>query len=414
MTSEIIQISLWSALCLVLEAIFSGAELALVSCDKLRLTHRSARGERGAKIALWLARRPEWFFSTTLLGQNLFIVGNSVLVTFFIFKHFGYEYEFLGLGLAPLILIFGEAVPKSIFQQRADKLATLVSPFILVFSYLLYPIVWALSKLTMLLLGGVKGTLLAGHQVTSESLELLLKDAEISEALSPDLKKTMMRTLSFPKRKVHEIMTPLVDLFSLRDTMSVKESLHLASGENRSLIPIFQRRAHNVVGVVSVYDLLLARKLTVPVSELMQLPLYVSELTSVRDLFLLLRKERNNFAVVVDEFGGAVGVVTTEDILEKVVGEIRDEYDHGKKNWNKVSPYRYVFRGRTRLDEINETFFWGLPKNRCETLAGFMIDQFGRIPQKGDILHYGQLTFMVKEATPRSVDEIIIEIEEKT
>ncbi|MBI2980913.1 MAG: HlyC/CorC family transporter [Deltaproteobacteria bacterium] len=414
MPFEIFQLVFWSLFCLALEALFSGTEIALVSCDKLRLTHRAARGETGAKIALSLARRPEWFFSTTLLGQNLFIVGNTILVTFFIFKHWGSEYEFLGLGLAPIVLILGEAVPKSVFQMRAGKLATLFCPVVLVFSYLFYPVVWGLSKLTLLLFGGVKGTLLSGHQVTPESLELLIKDEEVSKGLSPDLKRMMIRILSFPKQRVHEIMTPLVDLFSFRDTMNVKEALYLGAEENRSLVPVFQRRAHDVVGVVSVYDLLFTRKLTAPVSQLMQPPLYVPELMSVKDLYLLLRKERNDFAVVVDEFGGAVGVVTTEDVFEKVVGEIQDEYDEDQKNWIQLSPCQYSFLGRTRLDQINENFLWELPKNRSETLAGFLIDQLGRFPRKGEIFHYGQLTFMVKEATPRSVDKIIVEIEEKT
>ena len=164
-----------TTVCLVLEAFFSGAELAIVSADKLKLAHRAAQGNRGAKVAVVLAKRPEWFFSTTLLGQNLFIVANSILITFFIFGNFGMKYEFLGLLLSPFVLIFGEAVPKSLAQQWADRLAPIVSPFVMIFSYLFYPIVWPLSKLTLLLMGGVRGSLLSGHEVTRESLEILLR-----------------------------------------------------------------------------------------------------------------------------------------------------------------------------------------------------------------------------------------------
>ncbi len=170
MIQDFFPILLWTTFCLIMEGIFSGAELAVVSCDKLKLTHRSARGDRGARAVLRLAHRPEWFFSTTMLGQNLFIVGNSILVTFFIFDRWGMEYEFLGLFLAPVILVFGEAVPKAVFQQGADRLAPRIAPFILFFSYLFYPVIWALSRLTLLLLGGVRGTLMAGHEVTAESL----------------------------------------------------------------------------------------------------------------------------------------------------------------------------------------------------------------------------------------------------
>jgi len=135
---------LWTSICLVLEAFFSGSELAIVSADKLKLAHRAAQGHRGAKAALALAHRPEWFFSTTLLGQSLFIVANSILVTFFIFDHFGVRYEFFGLLLSPVILIFGEAVPKSLFQQWADRLTPIVSPVVILVSYLFFPVVWPL------------------------------------------------------------------------------------------------------------------------------------------------------------------------------------------------------------------------------------------------------------------------------
>src|SRR5262249_41741055 len=148
-------------------------------------------------------------------------------ITFFIFRLWGREYEFLGLLLSPLILIFGEAVPKSLFQQWADRLAPLVSPIILIFSYLCYPIVWPLSKLTLLLMGGVRGSLMTGHEVTRDSLEFLLREAESPRELSPVFKKSLLKTLIFVKKEVHEVMTPLIEVFSLRSATSVEEAIVL-------------------------------------------------------------------------------------------------------------------------------------------------------------------------------------------
>lgn len=414
MTGAFLQLGLWTAACLAMEALFSGAELALVCCDKLKLAHRAARGTRGARIALGFAKRPEWFFSTTLLGQNLFIVGNSILATFFIFNHFGMEYEFLGLFLAPLILIFGEAVPKAVFQRAADHLVTRVAPLVLVFSYLFYPIIWGLSKLTLLLLGGVKGTLLAGHQVTAESLELLVQDSETPRELSPEFKKTVLRILSFAKQKVREAMTPLADVFSLRQDVTVEEALRFVSREGYSYIPVYRKRAHNIVGVVSAFDLLTSRQLKNPLGKLQSTPLYVPESMGLKDLYLTLREGGKNFAVVVNEFGTAAGVVTLEDLWEEIVGEIRDEYDTEEKSWSQETASRYLFRGRSSIDEINETFRWSLPKENYETLAGFLLNGFGRFPKPGEMFRYGQLTFLIKTATPRSIDTVLVEIEEKT
>jgi len=401
--------------CLLMEALFSGAEIAVVSCDKLKLTHKAARGSKGARMALYLAHRPEWFFSATLLGQNLFIVGNSILVTFYIFERFGMEYELLGLFLAPVILIFGEAVPKAVFQQAADRLAVKMAPFVLAFSYLFFPIVWGLSRLTLILLGGVRGTLLTGNQVTAESLELYIQESETPRELPSDFKRNLLRILSFAKQRTHEVMTPLVEVFSLRDDTTVEEALRRAGEEGYSYIPVYQKRAYNIVGVVAVFDLLLARQLKATLGSLMAPPLYVSELMGVKDLYLTFRAKQKNLAVVVDEFGGAAGIVTLEDIWEEVVGEIRDEYDSSEERpWNRASDSRYLVRGRATVDDLNETFHWGLPRKNCETLAGFLLQQFGRIPRSGEILRYGQLTFLIKTATPRTIEEVLVEFEEKT
>lgn len=397
--------------CLALEAFFSGAELAIVSADKLKLTHRAASGHRGSRMAVALANRPEWFFSATLLGQNLFIVANSILVTFFVFNEFGMKYEFLGLILAPFILIFGEAVPKSLAQQWADRMAPVVSPFIIVFSYLFYPVVWPLSRLTLLLMGGVQGSLLSGHTVTRESLELLLRESEAPRELSPVFKQSLLKTLVFSKKQAHEIMTPLIQVFSLRENTGVEEAITLCREEGYSSVPVFQRRAFNVVGVVNFFNLLLAKDLKETVGSLMETPYYVPEQMGVREIFLEFRDRGRDFAVVVDEYGGAVGVVTMEDIAEEVVGEIEDEYDEAKVTWKQVGPSQYLFQGKARVDEINDKFRWGIPRGNYETLAGFLVTNLGRFPESGDVAHFGNLTMLAKTVTSRSVEEIMVEIE---
>lgn len=402
----------WTALFLVLEGFFSGSELAIVSADKLKLTHRAAQGNRGAKIALALARRPEWFFSTTLLGQGLFIVANSVLVTFFIFDHYGVRYEFFGLLLSPLILIFGEAVPKSLFQQWADRLTPYVAPVVFAFSYLFSPVVWPLSKLTLLLMGGVKGSLLTGHEVSRESLELLLRESEAPRELAPVFKKSLLKTLVFTTKTVREIMTPLSEVFSLSETSDIGEAIAVSREEGYSYVPVFKRRAYHIVGVVKFFDLLFAKDLASPVGSLMKEPFYVPAAMPAKDLFLSFRERKIDFAVVVDEYGGSAGVVTLEDILEEIVGEIEDEYDVSRVSWKRVGPSQFLLEGRMTIDAANEKLHLGLPKGRYETVAGFVLSQLGHFPKSGDVVHFGHLTILVKTVTARTVDEILVEIGE--
>lgn len=402
---------IWTAVCLALEAFFAGSELALVSADKLKLAHRAARGHKGSKIALALARRPEWLFSTTLLGQNLFIVANSALITFFIFDEFGTQYEFFGLLLSPLILIFGEAVPKSLFQQWADRITPLVAPIIYVFSYVFLPLVWPLSRLTLWLMGGVQGSLMHGHEVTRDSLELLLKESEAPRELSPVFKKSLLKILSFASKQTHEIMTPLIEVFSLRDITTVAEAVEICREEGYSAFPVFQKRAYNIIGVIDYFALLFAPDAKAPITSLMEQPLYVPPQMDVQELFKTLQDKQKKFAVVVDEFGGAAGIVTLEDIVEAVLGPIQDEYDDERVHWKQVGTSQYLFEGRVTVDEINERLRWSLPKGNYETLAGFLLTQFKKFPQTGEVFHFGNLTFLIKTATDRSIDEVLVEIE---
>jgi len=402
---------LWTVACLALEAFFAGSELALVSADKLKLAHRAARGNQGAKIALALAKKPEWLFSTTLLGQNLFIVANSALITFFIFDRFGTQYEFFGLLLSPLILIFGEAVPKSLFQQWADRLTPLVAPVIYISSYIFFPIVWPLSRLTLWLMGGVEGSLMHGHEVTRDSLELLLKESEAPRELSPTFKKSLLKILTFANKQTHEIMTPLIEVFSLRDTTTVAEAVEICREEGYSSFPIFQKRAYNIIGMVDYFALLFAPDGKQSITALMEPPLYVPPQMDVQELFKTLQEKRKKIAVVVDEFGGAAGIATLEDIVEAVLGQIQDEYDDEKVSWKQVGGSQYLIQGRVNLDEINERLRWSLPKGNYETLAGFLLTQFKKFPQTGDVFHFGNLTFLIKTATDRSIDEVLVEIE---
>jgi CBS domain containing-hemolysin-like protein len=287
----------------------------------------------------------------------------------------------------------------------------LVAPVVYAFSFVFWPVVWPLSRLTLWLLGGVQGSLMHGHEVTRDSLEFLLKESEAPRELSPVFKKSLLKILTFAKKETHEIMTPLIEVFSLRESTPVADAVEICREEGYSSFPVFQKRAYNIVGVLNFQSLLFAKDDHAPVTALMEPPLYVPPQMGVQDLFRLFQQRNTKFAVVVDEFGGAVGVVTLEDIVEAVLGQIQDEYDEERLHGKQVGPSQYLFEGRIPVDEINERFRWSLPKGNYETLAGFLLTQFRKFPQTGDVLHFGNLTFLVKTATERSIDQVLVEIE---
>ncbi len=177
-------------------------------------------------------------------------------------------------------------------------------------------------------------------------------------------------------------------------------------------MPIFRRRAYNIIGVVNFFDLLLAKDLKAPVGSLMKEPFYVPYGMPVRDLFLAFRNRKLDFAVVIDEYGGAAGIVTLEDILEEVVGEIEDEYDERRVTWKQIGRSQYLIEGRVTVQEINDKVRLGLPKGHYETIAGLVLSKLGHFPQPGEVVHLGHLTIMVKTVTSRSIEEVLVEIEE--
>ncbi len=319
-----------TCVCLLLEAFFSGSELALVAADKSKLSLKARQGDRGAQRALSLMERPEVFFSTTLLGQSLFIVANSMMLSFFILDHFGRAYEIWGLLLSPLILIFGEAVPKGYFQQNADRLAPQVAFWMRLVSYIFIPIVWPLSQLTKFLLGETRGESGRREFVTTESVENLFKDTEIFKDILPVFRKSLPRIFGLSRSSVMQVMTPLADVFSLPAILKVEEATLLCHEEQYSAVPVYQGRKERIVGILHVEDLLLSASAESIVSDLMEAPVYVPSGWTVKEVFLFLKAKGRDFATVMDLEGRAVGIVTLEDLIEEVVGEIEDEYDAEK------------------------------------------------------------------------------------
>ena len=396
-------------LCLALEGFFSGSELSLVAADKQILRQKAASGHTGAKIAEKFIANPPLFFSVTLFGQNLFIVANTVLATFFIIDRWGQEYEFLALLLSPLILIFGEVVPKSFFQQHADWIVAKISPVLLGAYYVFYPVVIVLSRLTQFMLGGVKNTGIVMPAITKESLELILEEKEDKADIEPEVKDTIRKVFDITKTRVYEIMTPLVEADCVRNTTTIRDACHIFLESGFSRAPVFKNRVTNMIGILSIFDVMHAETLDETVESIMKTPLYVTNLMKVDQLFQFLKGKKENMALVVDEYGGTIGLVTIEDILEEIVGEIEDEYDKIHPLWYTKDGKRYVLDARTPIDEINEKLRWDLPQEEYETLAGFVIDQVGRLPVVGDEFYYQNLLFTINKVTSRSVEEAVVE-----
>lgn len=395
---------------LLLEGFFSGSEIAVVSCDKTRLRHAYTSGSKLASFAQRLISHPEFLFSTTLLGTNLFVVANTILITLSIHHHFGSEYSFFTLLLSPVILILGEIVPKSLFQKHADTLVMRIALPLYIFSILFYPLVTFLSKLTKLLLRKVATEDEESPSLSREELKDLL-NLEKTKMLAWE-RRLLFHLFNFSETPVRDIMTPINQVFALRSDLKLSQVLPEIATESYSRIPVYDKKAYNITGVIDSYDLLFCNPDTFT-KDLMKTPLYIPETMPAGTLLSLFQKGHLNMAIVVDEFGATVGVVTLEDVTEEIVGEIEDEYDETLPLIQKIGPQQYAVSGLARLKEIEEQIHIKLPEGNYETLNGFLQTFYQKIPQNGDILKFGGLTFMIRRATPRAVQEVLIELSDE-
>ncbi len=396
-------------LLLFLEAFFSGAEMAIIAADRQRVKDASRGESRLARLTARILAEPPWYLSTSLAASNLSEVANAALLTSFlvgIYASRGDLYAFL--ILSPLILIFGEILPKTLFQQRADRWVQKVIPVVWAVSIVLFPFVWLMSKTAGLVhrLSGLSAETKA--LVTREELQLLLRADGGQGDMKPLEKDMIYRIFHFSNTRTKEVMIPLVDVAALEDETLVAEAREIVQREGYSRYPVFHERVDNMIGILHSFDLLFACSGEEPIRSFVRPISFFPEAKPVDELLVEMQRGHEFMAAVVDEYGGAIGIVTIEDILEEIVGEIEDEYDVNQPLYRRVGPKHYLINARMEIDHINEQLKLRLPKGDYETLGGFILERLGHVPQAGESFQFQQITFEVRKANARSVQEVLI------
>ncbi len=400
---------------LALEAFFSGSEIALIAANPQKIRKSSKVSPSRIEMTLDLLKDRERILATTLCGTNLSVVTNSILITSFLLSQLSEKGELYAvILLTPLLLIFGEIIPKTLFQQHANSIALKVAYPIWLASYVFYPLVFLITKVTQYLfhLSGAKRS----HGlpfVTREELRLIVKMSRKGSDLTPEEITMIDRLFDFAHTTVKEAMVPLVDVVAVEDTATVKEVVELIDMKGHSRFPVYQERIDNIIGVINSFDLLDSSLSESPIASFIRTVSYVPEVKPVDGLLVEMQKQRNHLSIVVDEYGGSVGIITIEDILEEIVGEIEDEYDPDKKLYRRTGEGRYIVHSRMEVDQMCELFTITLPEGDYETLGGFLLEQFGHIPHPGEVLHFRNMTFTVLSSDERSIERVEIEIGEE-
>ncbi|MBN2568968.1 MAG: HlyC/CorC family transporter [Deltaproteobacteria bacterium] len=409
---------------LMLEGLFSGGEIALISSDTNKIRQQAEQGSRMARIAINLVDNPDWFLSTTLTGTNLCAITNTALVTAFFISRFGSEQgELIAIVIMiPLILVMGEIVPKSIFQHYADFMAPKIALFILAASWVFYPVVFLLSKIsrgTIHMIADKNGSLYPSY-ITKAGLESILEDGGAKSDIMKSEREMIQKIFDFSEYKADRIMVPISNVFALSSDTPLREAATAVTETGHSRIPVFQDHIFNIIGILYTFDLLEAlqnsdlkegTKGWNPSIEqyVRKNILYVPETMPAGELLIELQKRGEQMAVIIDEYGGATGIGTVEDILEEIVGEIDDEYHtQGAEAFRKVGPGKYIFRGQTRIDYVRNVLHRDIPLGDYETIGGFLLHQFGKVPKRNETIRYGKLIFVVEESDMKSIKEVLI------
>ncbi len=418
---EWIAATLVMLLFLALKGFFSGSEIALVNSDKIKLRHQAKQGSRGAKLALKLLQTPDVLLSTTLVGTNISTVVLTTIGALLMIRLFGEAGELYAvIILTPILLILGEIVPKSVYQQKSDGLTPLIIYPLRWASFLFYPIVFVFSRIaraTARLVGA--GKTAQPLFITREQLRTVVEMAEHGAMMDAFGRGRIRRVIRFAETTVAEAMIPIAEATAISRGSSAAEAIALVRKRGYNRLPVYENSTSNVIGVVTLntWDLMDREIAAKPLQDLIKPALYVSPLQTIDQLLPMLHRRADHMAIVVDEFGTAVGMITMEDIVEEVVGEIDVGYDfeeylpRHKRVYEKLADETYLMDSRLSISEANEVLAIYLPATEFHTVGGLILARLRHIPAPGEYVVEAGYRFTVVEATERAIIKVRVEPE---
>lgn len=396
--------------CLAATAFFSAAEMAFIAANRLRLRHLAEGGHRLAARYIEAFRSPEQLLSAAKMGVPVAQIVASAMATWWLLPVLGPAAALVvTLVLTPVMLVLGEVIPKAIAQQWATGLILRLFRPLTWTAWLLTPLTWAASKIVTAVLGLVgRARDHVPHLISREELKLVLQTQPEESDVTTQEAEMIDKIFNLGETRVREVMVPLVDVAALPETATPEEAIALIRERGFSRTPVFSGQVFNIVGVVTAMDLLRRGADAGTLRAIMRPATYVPETKRVDDLLSEMRKGRIQLAVVVDEYGGAGGIVTLEDILEEIVGEIQDEHERTPATIERLPDGSYWVAGRVGIDELNATLEWDLPKADYETVAGLVLATLQRIPRVAEEFRVGRYHLTVLDANERRVTAVRI------
>lgn len=397
---------------LVLKGFFSGSEIAMVNADKVKLNAMAGKGHKGSRMVLDEFRSPETLLGTTLVGTNIATIALTTIGTLLMIRLLGDNGEWAAfLIFTPLFLIFGEIVPKTVYQHRSTEIAPKAIYLLRAFRFVFYPVVMVFSRISRFVARGFGGGRIEQNvYMTRELVRSVVDMAERTSSVDAFDHGRIRRVIRFGETTVGEAMIPIAEVTAINQNKSARRALAMVRNRGFNRLPVYHLNSSNIVGIVTIttWEMMDVGILEKPLEALINPALYVSPRQTIDQLLPLLRKRDDHMAIVVDEFGSAVGMITMEDIIEEVVGEIDvgydfDEYTPKKRHQlEEIDSGVFLMDARVPISEASEVLGVPLSDREAHTVGGLVTARLRRIPQVGDNVEESGLLFIVEKASDRS------------
>ncbi len=398
------------AVCLLLSAFFSCSETAILAMSKIRLLSLADEGGKNAKLLQKMLKTPDKIISAILVGNNFVNISASALVTTFVIEQFGEPAVGYATGAVTLmVLIFGEITPKSLAYRYSDRIALFVAKPIYALSIVLTPVVFLLNALSNLVLKLFGGHRVTGPSITEQELRTMVDVSTEEGVLEAEEKQMIHNVFEFGDGEVREIMTPRVNVVSIPINASFDELLGIAKEEQFSRFPVYDESPDYIVGIVNIKDFAINgfERKDFSLKDIVRPANYVYEFNNISRVFNDMRKNRLQMSIVLDEYGILSGLVTMEDFIEEIVGEIMDEYDEEEMLLiQKTGEREYLVDGTLPIDTFNESLGANVLSDDFDSIGGFVIGKVGELPEVGQTIELNDLVFTIERVENNRIERM--------
>jgi CBS domain containing-hemolysin-like protein len=389
---------------LFISAFFSGSEIAFVVSNKLKFEVKARKNNLAAKNAFFFIKNPQDFFSTVLIGNSIVNVAFASISTLILTSLFGLSDLSILIISTLLLLVFGELIPKYFAREMADSVLLISSLPVRAISFLLYPFIKITKSISLFLTQSSTGSEeRINYLFNKEDIEYLVEESLNAGVVNKSESDIISKVLDLSDQKVYDAMRPRTEIVGVEITQTIYEALSIFIDSGYSKLPIYEDNLDNIKGVIFAYDVF---NIPPDLKSIMREIIFVPETKKTFDMLNEFLNRHASICIVIDEFGGTAGIITMEDIMEELFGEIRDEYDIEEDICRKLADNSYLISGKVEVDFINEKFDLEVPTGDYGTIGGFITSRSGRIPLEGENLTIDNFAISIVRANAIKIELI--------